>query len=508
MTYYPELGLTEDIQSENLAIQTYGKRIYEGQTLYEYLLEFLLIAYADKELNGEEKSLGFPNPPKLTEKSDKLTYKVYPRMGLKRFIFFDKSKLENRFDIDEEAYQNIVNEVKNHIDVQMSDITKDDIVDILQDLFYSFSAVLRNRAWFVQSLLPICPELIFCESMGKKKKRENKEYQEDDKFLDYGFDFKGYSFMARGGEVYFLHLLQGLSSDPSLKDGLEKGLNRLVSSYPVFSELANWVQNIWENKVNFEHKTIEKKCEWIPSGYQRRALLTCKELHNFLLTNMNTFQAMEILAHGIVLQILRMMHEQALLICKPNKQDIPVWIMDISRQDKNIRKESVGSYKLCEEELTKALHKFLINRDKINEKLKKKYSDIKLLNEATKNSHKLFRRLGKEIGLVIPFKGPLMRFTLSENLLKFLVVSLIPPRQKLTFTSFIQKLYEHYRMIIGPYEFLKHIGSTSKKDKFAYDYSYFDGNLIAFQEMLKQCGFLRDLSDATAIVENPYEGID
>ena len=35
--------------------------------------------------------------------------------------------------------------------------------------------------------------------------------------------------------------------------------------------------------------------------------------------------------------------------------------------------------------------------------------------------------------------------------------------------------------------------------------SFMEENKQAFSQKLKDCGFLRDLSDATSIVENPYE---
>ena len=37
------------------------------------------------------------------------------------------------------------------------------------------------------------------------------------------------------------------------------------------------------------------------------------------------------------------------------------------------------------------------------------------------------------------------------------------------------------------------------------DFSFLEANVDAFAQKLKDCGFLRDLSDATSIVENPYE---
>ena len=69
--------------------------------------------------------------------------------------------------------------------------------------------------------------------------------------------------------------------------------------------------------------------------------------------------------------------------------------------------------------------------------------------------------------------------------------------------EFIELLYTHFGMVIGP----KQYKAEMVKECVAQigDFSSLEENKKAFAQKLKDCGFLRDLSDATAIVENPYE---
>lgn len=45
----------EEIKKDNLSIQAFGKRLYADQTVYEYLLEFLLVYSSDKEKTEGKK---------------------------------------------------------------------------------------------------------------------------------------------------------------------------------------------------------------------------------------------------------------------------------------------------------------------------------------------------------------------------------------------------------------------------------------------------------------------
>ena len=101
---------------------------------------------------------------------------------------------------------------------------------------------------------------------------------------------------------------------------------------------------------------------------------------------------------------------------------------------------------------------------------------------------------------MIPPKGAYERFSLSEDLVRYLVLSLIPPTAKMTFDSFLQKLYDHFGMVIGPEQYNSKTAESGMK-------GYLAENRDQFQEFLKSCGLLRDLSDATSIVVNPYTRI-
>ena len=73
----------------------------------------------------------------------------------------------------------------------------------------------------------------------------------------------------------------------------------------------------------------------------------------------------------------------------------------------------------------------------------------------------------------------------------------------ITLDEFIESLYSHYGMIIGPKEYKKEMENGCVKK--VGDVSFLEENKAALTQKLKDCGFLRDLSDATSIVENPYE---
>jgi len=198
---YINLNESELPEMQNLQIQAYGRRIKKDQTVPEYLLEFLLVFIGE-----DNNKFGFD---KVSEEYNKpVEYKVDTNIGLKRFIFFENSKLENRFEVDSRAYEKLRERLEKNMRVNSHH--KEDVLDIIQELFYGFSSVTKNRGWFAQSLMPICKETIFPEAMGKKSLRKSLKFDEAKIEIDTKFEFKEHNFMARGGEVYYLHVLQGL----------------------------------------------------------------------------------------------------------------------------------------------------------------------------------------------------------------------------------------------------------------------------------------------------------
>ena len=494
---YPEI---QNRHVDNLAIKVFGHRIFESQTLYEYLIEFLLVFVSPKEWGpfdaqgGGSMAYEFPPPPRVGEPTDQLHYMPAARMGLKRFIFFERSKMENRYEVDKRAYRDLMKQLCARTEVGIERFCAEDIVAAVQYLFYGFDAVLRNRAWFAQCLLPLTPEVIFCEAIGNRQRRRGIT-QETFEEVDGAFEFMQHVFLARGGEVYFLHLVRGLLERPHLKVRLEEGLRRLVQeSFPEISILAQWVDEAWLDYMDVseaERIHIVKKCEWIPDGYARRAPFSVEELVNVLESEMPALDKMNLLAVGIAMHVLRMMHEQAVLVGRDEK-DSPTWVMQVDQgPHKRVRQHAVGSYVICEEDFVNALGAQIAKGDDEVDK-------VGAIKDNVRNSSMLFRKLGKSIGLIVPPKGANARFTVNEKILSFLVLATVRPGQKVLLDDFLGKIFNRYGLVIGP--------EQSDRGQHGRRSDVFDANLAAFQKMLKQSGFLRDLSDATAIVENPFGG--
>lgn len=507
--HYPLIE-REKLEKRSLAIELFGQRIHESQTLYEYLIEFLLVFISPKGWGDGDlstKAFEFPEPKGVSEWTDKLYYAPTARVALKRFIFFERSKQENRFPVDEDAYSHTLEALKRRIQVDIEGLTEDDTLSALQDLFYGFSAVIKARAWFAQFLLPLTPELTFCESMGNAVNRKKIKWPTATfRQIDAGFGFQQHDFLARGGEVYFLHLLRGLVDRPELKGRLEAGLRRLlINSFPQLTWLARWIEDAWFEHVReirdpgAEKIVITKTCEWIPEGYARRAGLACEELVRVLESEIPPLQKLDLLAKGIVLHILRMLHEQAVAVINDGRR--PTWVVQIgTAPHSNMRKYSVDSYRACEEDFTRALDAQAARPSDITKDggAGQGTPRPQQIKEGSRHSLRVFRRLGKDIGLVGPPKGTRMRFALNEDLVKFLVISLVDPGAKTLLSEFLKKLYDHFGIVIGPEE--------ARQAHLRLNADDFDLNRTEFQEMLKQCGFLRDLSDATSIVENPFGG--
>lgn len=211
-------------------------------------------------------------------------------------------------------------------------------------------------------------------------------------------------------------------------------------------------------------------------------------------------EKLNILSYGIVLQIFRMLITTATVGSETKGS---AWVLDVCETNKKehaeIRKLAANCYVKNEESVTKYIDKgidYYFSDLDTEEKDKKR-------KDADKDSNKIIRKLSKNMGMIIPITGTGMRFTLSEELIKFLVMSLIPASSKVTYDHFLDMLYEHFEMVISPEHYAR--ASADGKVVPQTNVTFLQVNKSDFAQKLKNCGFLRDLSDATAIVENPYE---
>ncbi|MBQ9849319.1 MAG: hypothetical protein IJO36_01320 [Clostridia bacterium] len=499
MKMYPDV----DVKKKNYPLQSllFGHRIQPSQTKYEYLIEFLQVAIAKKE-GGSKDDPSFSTSAMFPiEEAPDGNFRYIPKLGigLKRFIFLPKSKIDGKAKVDEEAYRQLIKELEEHM-TGGNTIKKRNSITIIQNLLNGFSAVNQSRSWFDQNVLPICPEVILPEGMGIKKWRQDMSFSHDEADVDGKFDYHKYTYMCRGGEVYYLHLLNALVEHPEYKDEIESRLNEMISSFPQFSYLCNFIKGTWEEyyTASGQVPNVIKELGAIPLSFSQRNDYTLNELKNFLSSKAHPFEKMETLANGIILQLLRMMY-----LAASTETDSNCWVIDVNcsgHENIEAKKSAIASFKHNEEVISTYLYQGLANyRDLLSDKK----DDQTLIKDAANDSYRLFRKLGKMIGIIIPFTGKGMRFTLSEEIIKFLVLAIIPPKQMITLDAFVSELYRHFGMVIGPEQYKTEMQKGSVAE--VGDFSFLEANLDAFAQKLKDCGFLRDLSDATSIVENPYD---
>lgn len=493
MVVFPEK--TDDIlESKSVSTMIFGNRLHSDQTMYEYLIEFLLVFSSPKNVNLEDGRMRFHTV------RENMSYWIEPRMALRRFIFYDKARKDCTVEADEQAYQEMIRILINKMDGIDKNKAKE-IIQNLQDLYHGYAVVIKKRAWCAQAMMPICPEVIFCGAMPNEKyRKKNVDWNKDKEKVDTSFDFDNRNFLSKGGEIYYLHLLLELQKKEDKKKQLEYLLNDLLLVQgKKMSQMAFFIQNIWEKELNFNKHNLSKKMNlsFIPiSGYIECAGYSVDELINFLSCKMHPIKRIELLAKGVMFQIMRMMEYRVsdYLGIKRKK-----WIIDMRGSSSNtIKKIAAEKYRAIEDDFMTALNKMANSMNFNNDEI------IKKVHEGKVHSLDIFRNKGKELQCIIPISGPFERFTLSEDIIRFLVLALIAPQEKMTLNMFLEKLYEQYGIVIGPQEYKKMLEDNTIEVSLA---NSFNENLFAFQNFLKATGFLKELSDATSIVVNPYISI-
>lgn len=481
--------------SKTLSSLIFGNRFKADQTLYEYLIEFLLIFVSPKDQNLDEGKMELHD---ITVER-KLSYWVEPRMALRRFVFYDKARKKGTIPEDEKAYHEMINMLTKKMD-GVSEESAKEYVESIQDLFHGYAVVIKNRFWGAQALLPICPEFVLCGAdPNENKRRDGVDWKNNPESVDNLFSFDKRNFLARGGELYYLHILQGIGDDTDKRDKVEFLLNDLVGvQCKKISTLASYIQDSWEEYYHLNKKSLFKQLNlsFIPgTGYLNCEKYSVDELISYLSCKLHPINRVDVLAKGVMFQIMRMM---SFRVAGYLGKKYPVWIIDMRGESTDtVKKIAAESYRSLENDFMTAINKMAREVEIEDEQLMKK------VREAKVNSLDIFRSKGKELQCIIPVNGPFERFSLSEDVIRFLVLALVLPGDKMTLNMFLEKLYEHYGIVIGPEEYKKSLNGTIDTSLA----NSFSENTISFQKFLKSTGFLRELSDATSIVVNPYEPI-
>jgi hypothetical protein len=90
---------------------------------------------------------------------------------------------------------------------------------------------------------------------------------------------------------------------------------------------------------------------------------------------------------------------------------------------------------------------------------------------------------------------------ISDRILRFLVLTLVRPKDKCTLDTFKQRLYAHYGIAVDGDELSRACRWVGIPEITESRHSA--GKWL--ETMLKEAGFLTELSDAVSLVQNPFE---
>ena len=129
----------KDKNSVKVGANLFGNRFHKDETLYEFLIEFLLIFTSAKNSNGDGK-MRFHDFSK-----DETKFYFQPKMGLRRFIFYDKARKSDSVPDDKIAYDRMINALKAKIDEMGYKFTEEQI----NRIFVKFKEISGRKKFIV-----------------------------------------------------------------------------------------------------------------------------------------------------------------------------------------------------------------------------------------------------------------------------------------------------------------------------------------------------------------------
>lgn len=520
---FPKFSFSElEKNNGNPTNRLYGLRFYKDQSQVEYLAEFLLVFSSAKNNNGDnEYSFDI-----IQDEKGKAYYFPEDKLPLKLFSFFLNSKLDSRHPVHLREYNNILDKLSDKIS---NDIDKEETIKLFQNLLSGFVGVSQGRTWTAHSFLPVAGNLLSREIMWNNT-QANKKLKKTDTWdaAKYYMNFDKHSFMARGGEVLFLqisNLRRKYSFSRPASDLNQKYYSHLNSfekksfkknSNPVLifeeklklllnesnANLNEVVDFIEENLADWSYSKKPKKSPlgFSPDRATAEASLFLFEAINIIEGNAGLLEKIELLQLLCCLHVLRSFCCQAVSL--DQKEDVIdgflgnyVWVP--CAFDSRMRDDDSITAQRSFEKIQTILHRVLRHESlpiPINKKGEVSYV------EAEKHSINLFRKLAKELKLVIPRTGKGERFALNQTLLRFFVATLISPGERIYLNTFYERLFSHYGIALSGEQLTTALQWLGDKNQ---EYYAEQSRTTWVEETLKQGGFLLELSDSVSMVTNP-----
>ncbi len=110
------------------------------------------------------------------------------------------------------------------------------------------------------------------------------------------------------------------------------------------------------------------------------------------------------------------------------------------------------------------------------------------------------RKLARSIGFVLPARGTSQRYVLGDTILKAIVLANVPPKERLEYEFFLQRIYDRYGLVIGQ----RQARTSGLYERRPINIEYYNANMSALQTKLRNAWLLEEYSDATALVVNGF----
>ena len=538
---FPPIGLKTETHDRNPAIRLFGRRLFVDQTVPELLLEFLLVAASPKRIGAQGQAVSSILPDMDLLRSwptgDGLEYAPKARLNLKLFAFLGSSKLDTRHEAHRQHYRQLISDFSSPEHLSKGSLGTDEILKTLENLFLGFQSVGGQRTWCAASFLPIAREVLADESIWRVTAARAGEVNGWDSALGF-FSHTQQLFLARSGALLFLQMLNalrtdegsvrqwadhaGLSLDPresspvELHRAITKAFDSVLDACPAtVGKLAEFLDTGVEKqtaaRTDFQSGTNIPRfasCGWCPKESWPEGLLFAVELLRLCEAVIDPIERLEMLEIACAMQVLRSLCAQSVRYAPRTvslQNDIGgldyVWAVSdpagSQTVTKQISRRSVNAIQRLIHTAVRnpGLHVGLgglTDRDlkRITDDMDKRYG------------YKLFVTVAKRIGLIVPKRGADARFVLNDKILRFLVLSVLRPGERVTYDTFKKLLLAHYGIAVDDTGLAASCewSGTSRLTTLG-------GNADEWLiEMLNAAGVLIRLSDSCSLVRNPFDG--
>jgi hypothetical protein len=172
----------------------------------------------------------------------------------------------------------------------------------------------------------------------------------------------------------------------------------------------------------------------------------------------------------------------------------PKWVRAIAHADLDVK------FNLAVDAIEQTFKTKILSKEKLSRRSPEACLSFfvkKATSRSRNNISTLIEPLGKNSGFITARPGSGTWFDASDEFLEALVVG-NTGIEAITIDAFLARLYEKYRIVIGPNE------ASHAFVKRAFDPSSFEENIRTLERRLIGLGYVRRLSDDCAFVSNPY----